>query len=74
MKIYKLLTSNKIHHPKTDVDRLYIPKNERKGNDKIWIELKNINYWSTKILYKNSGLDATTSSCTWQNKKGSLAE
>ena len=64
MKIRKLLTCNRIHNPKVDVDRLYIPRNEE-GRGIIQLEF---NFWSTQIPY-NSRLDATTSSCTLQNKK-----
>ena len=37
-KIRKLMTCNRKHHPKADVDRLYIPRNER-GRGMIQLEL-----------------------------------
>ena len=37
-KIHKLLTCNRMHHPKADVDRLYIPGNEG-GRRMIQLEL-----------------------------------
>ena len=37
-KIHKLLTCNRMHHLKADVDRLYITRNER-GRAMIQLEL-----------------------------------
>ena len=37
-KIRKLMTCNRIHHPKADVDRLYIRRNEG-GRGMIQLEL-----------------------------------
>ena len=37
-KIRKLLTCNRMHHPKADVDRLYVPRNEG-GRGMIQLEL-----------------------------------
>ena len=63
-KIRKLLTCNRMHHPKADVDRLYIPRDEGgRGHYTARTELKKINYWSAQIHYNNR-LDATTSSPT----------
>ena len=71
----KLNSTNRIEEiniltiPVTD---LIFPKTREEGE---WYNLnwatKN-NYWFTQISYNNDGLDATTSSHTWQNKKSSL--
>ena len=45
---------------------LYSQKRRRKGNDTTWIELQNINYWSTQIPYNINRLDATNRYRTWQ--------
>ena len=64
--MHKLLTCNTMHHPKADVDRLYIPstKGER---EMIQLELAyktSTNYGSIQILYNNNRLNAKTSCCT----------
>ena len=54
-KIRKLLTCNRIHHPKADVDRLYIPRNEG-GRGMIQLELS----YKTSTIGQHKYLTATT--------------
>ena len=37
-KICKLLTCNRMHHPKADVERLYVPRHER-GTELMQLEM-----------------------------------
>ena len=54
-KICKLLTFNRMHHPKADIDRLYIPRNER-GRRMIQLELS----YKTSTIGLHKYLTTTT--------------
>ena len=65
MKIRKLLTCTIMHHPKADVDRLYIPRNkEWTGMIQLELSYKTSTIDQLKVPYNINRLDATTSSCT----------
>ena len=55
LKIRKLLTCNRMHHLKADLDRLYIPRNER-GNEIIQLELN----YKTSTIGQHKYLTKTT--------------
>ena len=62
-----------MHHPKANVDRLYIPRNEeRRGMILLELSYKTSTIGQHGIPYNNNRLDATTHSQPWQNKKSSL--
>ena len=52
-KTCKLLTCNRIHHPKADVDRLYVPRNEgRRGMIQLQLSYKTSTIGQHKYLTK----------------------
>ena len=54
-----------MHHPKADVDRLYIPRNkEWTGMIQLELSYKTSTIDQLKVPYNINRLDATTSSCT----------
>ena len=52
----KFLTMYRMHHPKADVDRLYLPRNERRERtDTNRADLQDNNCWSRNILERKQG-------------------
>ena len=72
IKIWKMMTTHSIHHPKGDIHRLYLSRSNGDGGVEVCLNsscLIKHQSWSFLILEFIRWLDAATSFKTWKRKR-----